>query len=118
MPLTAAMITSEIPAAIRPYSMAVAPDSSFTKRAIRFFIGLNSMYTWLVELTLGLTGVLSTATMGATLRSGDCGAVNSIAQKTGWNQLFLHTVNFELRHWLNCNIAASTLAPREPRLDS
>jgi hypothetical protein len=34
MPLTAAMITSEMPAAIRPYSMAVAPDSSaknFTK---------------------------------------------------------------------------------------
>jgi hypothetical protein len=24
------------------------------------------MYTWLVELTLGLTGVLSTATMAAT----------------------------------------------------
>src|SRR5258705_296775 len=32
MPLTAAMIASEIPAAIRPYSMAVAPDSSFRKR--------------------------------------------------------------------------------------
>ena len=26
MPLTAAMITTEMPAAIRPYSMAVAPD--------------------------------------------------------------------------------------------
>src|SRR6266404_3450855 len=33
IPLTAAMIASEIPAAIRPYSMAVAPDSSFRKRA-------------------------------------------------------------------------------------
>src|SRR5258705_2394173 len=33
MPLTAPMIASEIPAAIRPYSMAVAPDSSFRKRA-------------------------------------------------------------------------------------
>ncbi len=32
MPLTAPMIASEIPAAIRPYSMAVAPDSSFRKR--------------------------------------------------------------------------------------
>jgi hypothetical protein len=31
----------------------VAPDSSFTKRAIRFFIG-NSIYTWLVELMSGL----------------------------------------------------------------
>src|SRR6201996_5379962 len=38
MPLTTAIIASEMPAAIRPYSMAVAPDSSFTKRAIRFFI--------------------------------------------------------------------------------
>jgi len=28
-PFTAAMIASEIPAAIRPYSIAVAPDSSF-----------------------------------------------------------------------------------------
>src|SRR5258706_4827703 len=32
MPLTAPMIASEIPAAISPYSMAVAPDSSFRKR--------------------------------------------------------------------------------------
>ena len=30
-PLTTAMIASEMPAAIRPYSIAVAPDSSFTK---------------------------------------------------------------------------------------
>ena len=30
-PLTAAMMASEIPAAIRPYSMAVAPDSSEKK---------------------------------------------------------------------------------------
>src|ERR1700687_6442309 len=55
-PLTTAMIASEIPAAIRPYSIAVAPDSSFTKRAIRFFIG-NSMCTrGCVELTFGLAG--------------------------------------------------------------
>jgi hypothetical protein len=32
-PLTTAMIASEMPAAIRPYSMAVAPDSSLKKRA-------------------------------------------------------------------------------------
>jgi hypothetical protein len=31
MPLTAATITIEIPAAIKQYSMAVAPDSSFRK---------------------------------------------------------------------------------------
>jgi hypothetical protein len=28
-PCTTAMIATEMPAAIRPYSMAVAPDSSF-----------------------------------------------------------------------------------------
>jgi hypothetical protein len=54
-----------MPAAIRPYSIAVAPDSSFTKRAIRFFIGKLHMYTWLVELTFGLAGVLSTVTMAS-----------------------------------------------------
>ena len=30
--LTTAMIATEMPAAIRPYSMAVAPELSFTKR--------------------------------------------------------------------------------------
>src|SRR4051812_39870765 len=43
-PFTTVMIASEMPAAIRPYSMAVAPDWSFTKRAIRLFIG-SSMCT-------------------------------------------------------------------------
>src|SRR5262249_49373322 len=42
---------------------------------------LNSMYTWLVELGSGLTGVLSTVTMGATLSTDNCGAVNSGVQK-------------------------------------
>jgi len=36
-PLTTAMMASEMPAAIRPYSMAVAPDSSFRKRFARCF---------------------------------------------------------------------------------
>jgi len=36
--LTAAMIATEMPAAIRPYSMAVAPLSSFRKRRISVFI--------------------------------------------------------------------------------
>src|ERR1043166_413591 len=39
MPLTTAMITTEMPAAMRPYSMAVAPDWSFTNRETRVFIG-------------------------------------------------------------------------------
>ena len=70
-PFTAAMIAIAMPAAIRPYSMAVAPDSSFANRAIMLLHQVNSMYTWLIELTLGLSGVLSTATMalayGATI---------------------------------------------------
>jgi hypothetical protein len=33
---TTAMMATEIPAAIRPYSMAVAPRSSFKKRRTRF----------------------------------------------------------------------------------
>src|SRR5947199_66889 len=40
-PLTAVMMAIAMPAAIRPYSMAVAPDSSFTKRETRFFIRDN-----------------------------------------------------------------------------
>jgi hypothetical protein len=36
-PLTAAMIASEIPAAIRPYSMAVAPDSSDMNFKMEYF---------------------------------------------------------------------------------
>jgi hypothetical protein len=55
----------EMPAAIRPYSMAVAPDSFFKKRKTRFFITKLHVYTWLVELTFGLTGVLSTVTMAS-----------------------------------------------------
>jgi hypothetical protein len=62
-PFTAVMIAIAIPAAIRPYSMAVAPDSSFTKRETRFFIYVTPVYTWLVELNIGLAGVLSTVTM-------------------------------------------------------
>ena len=38
MPCTTAMIATEMPAAMRPYSTAVAPDSSFTKRFTRFVI--------------------------------------------------------------------------------
>ena len=34
-PFTAAMIASEIPAAIRPYSIAVAPDSSLANSEIK-----------------------------------------------------------------------------------
>ena len=55
--LTAVMITTEIPPAIRAYSIAVAPDSSFTKRETIFVIGNFRVYTWLVKLTFSLAGV-------------------------------------------------------------
>src|ERR1700690_41373 len=49
-PCTTAMIATEMPAAMRPYSMAVAPDSSFTKRAKRVFMSwLLKVHTWLSE---------------------------------------------------------------------
>ena len=38
-PLTTAMIATEMPAAIRPYSMAVAPELSFKKRRTSLLIG-------------------------------------------------------------------------------
>jgi len=38
-PWTTVMIATEMPAAMRPYSMAVAPDSSLAKRVTRDFMG-------------------------------------------------------------------------------
>src|SRR5262249_41504168 len=38
-PCTTAMIATEMPAAMRPYSMAVAPDSSFTNFNTFFIFG-------------------------------------------------------------------------------
>src|SRR5215210_8849159 len=63
-PLTTAMIASEMPAAIRPYSMAVAPDWSITKRAIKLFIGTPCVHV-AGRLMFGLAGVLSTVTMAS-----------------------------------------------------
>jgi hypothetical protein len=61
-PLTATMIAIEIPAAIRPYSMAVAPDSSFRKRTKRL-ITTNSC-----------------SGLGSSLATRNCGPVKSISQ--------------------------------------
>src|SRR5579862_9830990 len=41
-PLTTVMIATAMPAAIKPYSMAVAPDSSFQKRFTRPFTACPS----------------------------------------------------------------------------
>src|SRR5882672_12233662 len=80
-PFTAVMIAIAIPAAIRPYSMAVAPDSSLTKRETRFFIIDNSCVH-----VAGRTIVWSRRRSqhrdhGVTLEADHCGAVNSIAKK-------------------------------------
>jgi hypothetical protein len=61
--LTTAMIASEMPAAIRPYSMAVRRLILHETRN-RFFI-CNSMCTRAGRLTFGLAGVLSTVTIGS-----------------------------------------------------
>src|SRR5204862_431643 len=118
VPLTATMITTEIPAAIRPYSMAVAPDSSFTKRAIRFCIGLNSMYAWL------RTNVRSCRRSqhrdrGTSLGSDYCGAVNSIAQIRMEPAVLAHSkCRIKAVPKTQCCGECSILAPCEPLLDS
>src|SRR5882762_1634130 len=43
MEFTTVMMATEMPAAIRPYSMAVAPDSPFIKRCTRVFMA----YSWI-----------------------------------------------------------------------
>ena len=43
--VTAAMMTTAIPAAMRPYSMAVTPASSFKKRFKRF-MGIPFQLSW------------------------------------------------------------------------
>ena len=50
---TTAMMATEMPAAMRPYSIAVAPDSSLAKRLRMVFIDLLLEWsTWLYELDL------------------------------------------------------------------
>ena len=69
-PCTTAMMATEMPAAIRPYSMAVAPYSSVTKREKRFFIGSSlAVHTWLSEL-VPEPCVLVQSTMQANLAAG------------------------------------------------
>jgi hypothetical protein len=43
------MIATEIPAAIKPYSIAVAAESSLAKRVNKFFMGIPWTDTWLPE---------------------------------------------------------------------
>ena len=43
------MIATEIPAAINPYSIAVAAETSLAKRVNKFFMGTPWTDTWLPE---------------------------------------------------------------------
>ena len=54
-PFTAVMMASAMPAAIRPYSMAVAPDSSFTKREMRLMMVISKNVAG--QTDFGLAGV-------------------------------------------------------------
>src|SRR4051794_16446197 len=62
-PLTTVMIAIEMPAAISPYSIAVAPDWSFRKRAKSLLIGIPQPQE------------------GWSMTGGDCSPVKSIAKK-------------------------------------
>src|SRR5690349_18273567 len=53
MQVTTAMMATEMAAAMRPYSLAVAPDSSFTKRETRVFIAGLLRSTWLSDTPSG-----------------------------------------------------------------
>src|SRR5882757_4469193 len=78
-PLTAVMIAIAIPAAIRPYSMAVAPDSSLTKRETRFFIIDNSCVHVAGRTIIWSRRRSQHRDHGLTLKADHCGAVNSTA---------------------------------------
>src|SRR5882757_2074038 len=78
---TTVMIATEMPAAIRPYSMAVAPDSSLMKRETRFFIIDNSCVHVAGRTIIWSRRRSQHRDHGATLKADHCGAVNSIAQK-------------------------------------
>src|SRR5258708_32700995 len=80
-PLTAVMIAMAMPAAIRPYSMAVAPDSSLTKRETRFFIIDNSCVHVAGRTIIWSRRRSQHRDHGVTLRADHCGAVNSMAKK-------------------------------------
>src|ERR1700686_5531489 len=70
--VTAVMITTAINAAIRPYSMAVTPDSSLAKREIRVFMPviLGSRFKQCHVGNNVMLGTMSCWDMGAGSRLG------------------------------------------------
>src|SRR5271165_6853387 len=75
-PCTTAMIATEMPAALRPYSMAVAPDSSFTNFKRFFIFGSIGPQQWLSERGSGAVIVGLVRNRGANVSLPPCGEVN------------------------------------------
>ena len=63
--LTVTMIATEIPAAIRPYSIAVAPDSSLTNLERNFIIEFPAKLLVMTRISVEL--VANVATMNKNL---------------------------------------------------
>jgi len=72
------------------------------------------MYTWLVELTFGLAGVLSTVTMASPYDPRISAQLIRL-RKFRWNRLFLSRVNLELRPGVECDIARASSMGRAGR---
>src|ERR1700687_1445715 len=81
-PLTTAMIATEMPAAMRPYSMAVAPDSSFTNFKRFFIFGSIGPQQWLSERGSGAVIARLIRNRGANLSPPPCDEVNIGSETT------------------------------------
>src|SRR6516162_7955278 len=82
-PCTTAIIATEMPAAMRPYSMAVAPDSSFTNFKRFFIFGSIGPQQWLSERGSGAVIVWLIRNRGAKVALSSCGEVNIGSETTG-----------------------------------
>ena len=66
------------------------------------------MYTWLIELTLGLSGVLSTATMALAYGATIAAQLIRLSKKGG-NLDFWNRANLALTHSIESKVLASIL---------
>jgi hypothetical protein len=67
------------------------------------------MYTWLIELTLGLSGVLSTATMALAYGATIAAQLIRLSKKRGGNLDFWNRANLALTHSIESKVLASIL---------
>jgi hypothetical protein len=78
--LTTVMMATEIPAAIKPYSIAVAPDSSFAKRFTKLVIVGSSSICCLRSGRCRCLFVARSSEPDDTLSGGHCRYVNKIEE--------------------------------------